>query len=403
MPFEHNTINSYFSRNMEDVVFTTSDKAARIVVGINEQEFDVALVPLHGSVTLRTAEIVSSMVEDYNPHIEDIELVQEPIANGHIYAFADVSGSALSFNAINGGYNQYNIPDENEFMLHNFLTWRPQTIPTTHGIKEQLTVASARVASNLVIKFDWKIYLRMYFKMHVPATIHLENITTANALCRIDVSADRIAAKAADAGFNDEIIAYDIYGTLTVEEWTDLSKSETRTAQYSNAPCVQRFIVVPPSANRTYFFFQNTLGGFDTIAATGIVKSSAKGDIKAVINHRIEKELENDFVESWEVNTGYIATAQEKNHWHEFLRATNRYVLLPDRTYRRIIIDDYKAEHTSMQLGSFTFTYHYSTPDNGRSFARQELDSFENHETIWHSAHKISEEIFPSSNDSIVK
>lgn len=376
MPFINST-QSYFSNNMEDLVFATNTEDAYLGVFFDDI-LRYKLTPINGKITLRTAEIVNSLLDDYNPHIDTRGIVQEAISQARIFVSADFSSSQLNFPAIKGGYNRHRITDEDEFLMHNFLTWRPQTIYTTHGIKEQLTVASVRVATENVISFEWKICARLYFCTKLPTVITIAAITEKNALCRIDVSADTISAKAAETGISDEITAYDIYGELRVSERNDKLMPNITTTVYENAPYAQRFVIVPPASNRTYFFFQNTLGGFDTIAASGSIKNAAKGDIKTATNNRIEKEVANDFIESWEVNTGYIATAQEKNHWHEFLRATNRYVLLPDGSYREIIVDEYKAEYTHSQLGSFTFKYHYSTPDYGAYFVRQELDEFEN-------------------------
>lgn len=383
MSFEQK-IPSLFSRNMGDVRLNTlSEPKVDIRITYRSQEFNMTLTSVKQYVTLRASEIAHGLMEDYEPYFDSNSFESEALPTLSLYANFDASfmtDAYLHCYLIKGGYNQHRITDEADFLMHHFLTWRPQITNTSHGVKEQLTVVNYYDQNQNGIYRA--ICAKLYFKTRVPSNIVLGILPPGAFLWRIDCSLDTIIEMAAKAGIYDEIVAYDIWGSGSIQYPKTDDTINWDVLTYSNTPYAQRFIVIPPDSNRTYFFFQNTLGGFDTIAATGIVKSSAEGDVLTAINNRTEKEVTNNYVKSWEVNTGYIATDQEENWWHEFFRSTNRYVLLPDGTHRKIIVDEYKAERTSSQLGSFTFKFHYSTADNGSYFERTELDEFENNNII---------------------
>ena len=110
----------------------------------------------------------------------------------------------------------------------------------------------------------------------------------------------------------------------------------------------------PPSAS---FTFLNSLGGWDTIYAYGKRSSLQNGDVNTFIRNNIEQEFSNRAVDYWEINTGFIQTPEEERFWREFLRSKNRYIQL-NGGFRRIVIDEYKAEKVGESLGSFTFKYH---------------------------------------------
>jgi len=441
---------SVFARNMGNLILETGeDSSVKVSVILGKDSFVFELIPIGNMVRLRTADIICSLLDIYNPYIEkdtpcDISL---PIVYIDVRNETDEYRIASWLSPVlNGGYDKYGIRDELELVCRHFLTWRPQIARTAPGIKEQLTfvniqpslyicainitqnnlgentnfyfTADKEVFSDINITVEYydllnvrkdtatlcikagdkmsniifgrdaiiidvdpnhdakykymvepsinshrRIFAKIYFTMRAPAIILLCEKDTVNMLYRIDCSYDTIKNTVLQGGIEDEIIAYDIYGC-------------PKNAETCDYPYAQRFIVTPRSSSHTYFFFQNTLGGFDTIIATGVVKSTASGELLTAINNHVETEISNAYVESWEVNTGYIASKQEKNFWHEFFRSINRYVMTSDGTYRKIIVEEYKAEYPLLQLGSFTFKYHYSEPDNGAYFQRIELNDF---------------------------
>ena len=62
--------------------------------------------------------------------------------------------------------------------------------------------------------------------------------------------------------------------------------------------------------------------------------------------------------------------------WDEFLSSTNKYLLLPDGSHRRIVVDEFDATYTYLELSSYTFTYRLAAAETGHAFTRKILNDF---------------------------
>lgn len=360
---------SIFSRMMENLDLNVEEDQCSPIV-VHSETFSTivfTLNALNGGISIITSDIVDNFKKYYAPAINDIAMIEYPLDRISIQVRNETdeyTAESWSIYAIFGGYDKLKITNEYEFIQHNFLTWRPQICYTSPGVKEQLSFVIYNEGPDESVTYPTtssrKIFAKIYFRTHQPSVIGLEVADQDLTLYRVDCSYARIATLAEGLEIDDEVVAYDIYGGI--DENTDDSIVINP----------QRFIVRPRSSSHTHFFFQNTLGGFDTITATGEVISSATGDILTSMVRRQETEVSNAYVKSWEVNTGYIVTAQEENLWHEFLRSTNRYILLEDGTYRKIIVEEYKAERATMEADSFTFKFHYAEAAEGSGFNKVE-------------------------------
>lgn len=360
---------SIFSCNMADILADAGeDVSCPIVIHSDTSPYAVfRLYAIDSNIRLCISDIIRNYSKSYAPHIADIVKVVYPLDRVSIQIrneSDEFTAWSYSIYAIFGGYDKLKIANEYEFIQHNFLTWRPQICYTSPGVKEQLSFVIYNEGPDEEVTYPTtssrKIFAKIYFRTHQSVVIGLEIADQDLTLYRVDCSYARIATLAEMMQIDDEVVAYDIYGGI--DENTDDSIVINP----------QRFIVRPRSSSHTHFFFQNTLGGFDTITATGEVISSATGDILTSMVRRQETEVSNAYVKSWEVNTGYIVTAQEENLWHEFLRSTNRYILLEDGTYRKIIVEEYKAERATMEADSFTFKFHYAEAAEGSGFNKVE-------------------------------
>ncbi|MBO7261515.1 MAG: hypothetical protein J6U95_01125 [Alistipes sp.] len=360
---------SIFSHMMDNLVINVgTDQSSPIV--IHSDTFSTIVFTLNAidsNICITTSDIVQNFKRDYDPAIARVGLVVYPLDKIHIQVrneSGEYTANSYLIPTIFGGYDRHRVEDEYDFIQHNFLTWRPQICYTSPGVKEQLSFVIHNEGADASVTYPTtssrKIFAKIYFRTHQAAVLGLEVANQDLTLYRVDCSYDRIATIAGMLQIDDEVVAYDIYGGI--DENTDDSVVINP----------QRFIVRPRSSSHTHFFFQNTLGGFDTITATGEVVSSAKGDVQTSMVRRKETEVHNAYVKSWEVNTGYIVTAQEENLWHEFLRSTNRYILLENGTYRKIIVEEYKAERATMEADSFTFKFHYAEAAEGSGFNKAE-------------------------------
>ncbi len=364
--------HSIFTKNLGDISLETSLETEITVElsglsGKTPESFSFFLMPTDGKITIRTSEIARQLLTLHETTVEvtvpeqiydwDLEKCDFPTLKLTAH---NASGDAeWSTKVIAGGYGKREIGDETEFLTHNFLTWRPQISMTYPGLKEQLSFVN--------LKDRWRgLRLRMYFSKEFPSD-ELIIRGYGEGFYRIDVSPAAVSARAAYSGIDDVLTAYDVYGV-----------AELGTVEHTawNTPFAQRFVIGRRDLRHTSFFFQNSLGGFDTVTAKGIRTSLPEGETVSFTNGRTEKMLETGFSESWEVNTGYIRTRQEKALWDEFLMSTNKYLLLPDGSHRRIVVDEFDAKYTYLELSSYTFTYRLATAETGHSFIRKILKDF---------------------------
>ena len=131
-----------------------------------------------------------------------------------------------------------------------------------------------------------------------------------------------------------------------------------------NRPYAQRYILRPERYNDVCFGFENTLGAFDTLMLEGKQTYQPEGDISTFKTYTTEKELINDFTSIWEASTGRLETERSANQFQDFLKSTNRYVLMQG-IWRRIIVSDYKVKHSRGESNSYTFKYHLADKNEG--------------------------------------
>lgn len=360
----HTKTKSIFSRNMRDIVVNLvgAEYADITLCHSNYNEIKFTLFTIDGNITLHTSELVHNYANPFEPQID----IGESYSIALPIVSIKVGSQTFDIHTIFGGYDDSSLVNEYDFLQHNFLSWRPQIDYVVPGVKQQLSFVICNSGANSEESYpaitSRKICAKVFFRTQLPREEEIGIFNTDNHLYRIDCSYNTIKALVSDV--DDEITAYDIFGAEDI----DLENCFAMTPQ--------RFIVKNDSPKYSHFFFQNTLGGFDTITASGEIKASGSGDMLTSSVRGSETEISNSHARSWEVNTGYIATQQEETLWHEFLQSTNRYVIFADGSYRRIIVEEYKAERTKLELGSFTFTYHYAEKEKGYYFHKGELDEF---------------------------
>lgn len=358
---------SIFSQNMSDISVTAKNGtkcSIEIIPRVSLPAVTFPISPWNDKIILCTSDIVNNYTREYDPRLDiDYDIGSIKLDKITIKVSVNDVVSEFIIDYISGGYNGLELKDEYEFLKHNFLTNRPQITYTSLGIKELLSLVIYKQGPDSTKDYT-KISRTLQAKVYLnDGTTHIVTLGTLGAdgmMFILDCSLEKIASKISEQKV-DNIVAYDVYG-------------ENDGDNYTNP---QRFIVRPLNSSYSYFLFQNKLGGFDTITATGEVVSSAKSNIQTSIVRHIETEVNNNLTRSWEVNTGYIVSAQEENWWLEFLGSTNKYILFADGTYRKIIIEEYKAERTHQLGGSFTFKYHFAEPMVSRHFPKlAELDTY---------------------------
>lgn len=259
---------------------------------------------------------------------------------------------SLSRHVIPGGS-----PDENEvkglMSSGYFWTRKPQL-----GI----TWKDAREIVCLLMSGMGGLAAKVYFSMLPPKVLDIGAHWDMTALAGIyaiglyDCSYKRVRDATAEAGYEDDILAYDIF----------IVDSEGVQVSYS-----QRF-VVRNGIVRT-FVFRNSLGGYDTIHAVASRKRSLESGTSVFVSDGVEKELNNDHNIVYEDCSGYLSTREEANLWYDFFSSDERYVVVGD--WRKpIIVEDSETDDVEHSISSFTFRWHYAEEPEGIAQCRKELD-----------------------------
>lgn len=362
---------SIFAKNLKDISLATSLDTL-ITVGLSggplsrEETLSFTLTPVDGVIVIKVSELARRLLTRYDATVDviipdkvyDYDCVLADFPTLTISA-SNASGQCTWSTPVTvGGYGNREIADEASFFRKNFLTFRPQVVKTSFGLKEELTLFNVEAVTRA-------ISARLYFRNDLPYEVILAHFGATPKMFRIDVSPAAIKAVADYYGYTDEILAYDIFG---VEGGV--------ASPVAGLPFAQRFVLTPPSPRHTSFFFQNSLGAFDTVTATGQRTSLSEGEASLFTSGRREYTLDTGLYESFEVNTGYIRSRAEKYLWDEFLLSPYRWLLLPDGTHREVVIDDFDASYTFSQLSSYTFTYRLSTPEPGHILPRTTLNDY---------------------------
>ena len=137
-------------------------------------------------------------------------------------------------------------------------------------------------------------------------------------------------------------------------------------------PYAQRYILRTQRYNDVCFGFTNTLGGFDTLIMQGQIKLKPEGENETFTSNAIEEELTNGYTSYWEASTGYIDSARMAAQYQDFLKSTQRWIY-KDSKWLKIIVDEYKAEDSPLELNAYTFKYHLAEKNERRHFERQTL------------------------------
>lgn len=235
---------------------------------------------------------------------------------------------------------------------------RPQTAYTYPWSREILQLATPAYSDAVDIFVD--IHFAEYGKKRLPYISIPES--GSPRLVAIDVSYKHIEALAFTSEYVDgHILAYDVVGISGGED---------------NLPIGQRFVVAPKDRNVRGWYFRNSLGAFDTVYSFGSFARALESEAKTFTTNKRELELSNITKETFSVDTGYIKNEKELNLWYEFLRSTERYIILSDNDVARIVVDESDSEKTLNEAGSISFRCRMSEEVEGYDFSKSPLEDF---------------------------
>lgn len=249
-----------------------------------------------------------------------------------------------------------------DFLLANFLTAQPQIIETTPEQPQWLAFVRTQTENEAVTEMEIRTVLHTADGRTFTKTIGtMPDVNTYN---QIDTSFGTLWREFCRKK-NVVPVAYDVFGVSVV------SRDGAATTEH-NRPLGQRYLLRRARYDDQCFGFVNSMGGFDTLMMQGASVLKPAGETATFINNEVETELTNGYTSYWEASTGYIDTERMAAQYQDFLKSCGRWIYLHG-VWRRIIVDEYKAEHTPRELNAYTFKYHLAERNEYRSFERTEL------------------------------
>ena len=345
-----------FSENLPNIVIGGVATTARLAVTLNGTYIanKIELVPdANQRITIYTRQFVRNLTAS-NP-IEKIGNFELPSIRFSIST--GLQTLSLACTLIPGG-TACDIDDMPGWLDKNFLTWQPQIIETTPDQPQWLfSVPAGRYTT-------YEFHSRLYAADGRIITKELQYVGNSNILMQNT------------AGFRDlwmsecierkiEPVAYDVYG-----------RAYSQSGWIENVPFAQRYVLREPQASDTCFGFTNTLGGFDTLIFQGRMLYKPEGDAETFVNNGIESELANDYTSFWEASTGYIDTQRMAGQIQDFLKSNSRWIYR-NGAWKKIVVDEYKVEHTPHELNAYSFKYHLAERNERRIYERRELPDVE--------------------------
>lgn len=372
-----------FLDDLPDIVFSEiTAAAAYITVKFNGSSLltNVKMVPdARKRITIYVKQMIRNMVTLTRPNSCTLELPQL-IIQLSIPGEGTLSTSGY---VIPGNTNDLGIITQ-EWFAENFLTWQHQVIETTRTQPQWLAFIPVppfvqyEIQSTLYTR-DGRLFTQTFF--NIPSGPNFQQFRTDfTYLWKSHCIAHNLTPYCYDVFGNGYRIALN---NIAMDE-SNVAPAKIPQAIAYNKPFAQRYILRPDRYNDVCFGFENTLGGFDTLILEGKQTYQPEGDISTFKTYTTEKELINDYTSIWEASSGRIETERAATQFQDFLKSTNRYILMQG-IWRRVVVSDYKVKHSRGESNSYTFKYHLADKNEGRFYERNELSAPELPTEYWHT------------------
>ncbi len=254
----------------------------------------------------------------------------------NVYEQSNLSGTftaliddqEIEFTVVKAGVANLSDTARNWLGQH-FLTWQPRVKPVTYYSPEWITYYAVE---NVVVK------LKAFFSTS-ESEITLGSVSAGKA-CTFYLQYAYVS------GLLDN--RYPNYYEVWVEGNTVRSES-----------LFYRFDSVK-SNDEQWFLFENSLGGIDTLRASGSTVFDGEHDHKIAGYGDFQHEYNVDAKRKYKKNTGYL-DSYERQWLLDFFPSRKKYVYGSDGAFRRITVSESTVAYTSNDLPSdYTFTYYLS-------------------------------------------
>ncbi|MBP3420494.1 MAG: hypothetical protein J6K74_07895 [Marinifilaceae bacterium] len=261
-----------------------------------------------------------------------------------------------SFNALRGGYEDYNIPSRYNAM-ELIYSFQPSIKQITTESPEWLTFFIP--LSTLRIRFR-------YYLSHgaLCATTYIDSpysSTKNNAgLFNIDCSYSAAYKLSLTAGG----IYFAYYDVDLVSEGNGSITPVTPT---------QRFLITQATNAHKYYLFENTLGGIDTLICTGDLTRRLSMSSDITISDDIKDDSSNTHSLSFEQSVGIFTSEIELMWFRDFILSSQRYEVKEEHLYQ-IIIEEADSEINLADADVVNFSFRRASEDKYFGFARKRME-----------------------------
>ncbi len=287
------------------------DKIGRISLDLTEP------VKATLSFTIPTADVFhqASLVKTFTLHIDS--------GTG-----AGTYSDTYTFTAIRSGVKALSITPS-EFLQANFLTWQEQTKKVSYNQPEWLSYYAVNKCY---------LYITAYFADKTSAHLKLATFTAGSAYT-VNMQFGRFTSL-----FPKQPVYIDAY----------MVGSDSATG--TRLSYIQRYLLDYITENEQYFCFDNSLGGIDTLRATG--------ELKAHPEYTSETALMGDTEESFSIekkdvktqNTGWLTKAAAA--WLQDMFSSLRVLHHSAGALQAVVVENVTAEtSTEEHLTAFEFDY----------------------------------------------
>ena len=243
------------------------------------------------------------------------------------------NGQPINFRVIRAGVDNLSDTAEN-WLRRNFLTWQPAIKKVTYFSQEWLTYYP--------VSEDARWRMRAHFANGINRLFTLATITSGTA--RIPGTMNMQYAIIADS-LGDQPTHYEVW----VETLAGARLSNIQTYVFSE----------PNSETEQWFFFENSLGGLDTLRTYGNAGLDAEHNHKIANIGDVSSEYAVDTIRTFSQNTGHL-NEFERRWLLDFFPAKRKYILRAGRI-RPIIITDSDVGYNASGLPSdYNFKYRFA-------------------------------------------
>lgn len=105
--------------------------------------------------------------------------------------------------------------------------------------------------------------------------------------------------------------------------------------------------------------YRNSAGAFQSLYARGRRTSQMESETLSFLRDAIDRELTNDSMKKFTVDSGNLTSVEDRMAWEEFFRSRHRYVY-ENGVFVPIVVDEISSEMPRGILSAVTVTYHLS-------------------------------------------